>query len=156
MFIEDDLFKTEIPLVNVSLGKYAKEIINWLDLPDESSEFITDGINKIHLDAKFKDILWSELILNLVPSWNKKGAKLIHKKVRYLISILLLTCNPLHLEKVMQLLNYKKKPSFRKLYLMPLQQVGFITMLYPDRPNDPNQKYVITEKGKLFLAEKND
>ncbi|MDZ7762804.1 MAG: hypothetical protein U5K00_00030 [Melioribacteraceae bacterium] len=33
-----------------------------------------------------------------------------------------------------------------------MQQAELIRKTIPENPNDPEQKYIITEKGKLFLA----
>lgn len=87
-----------------------------------------------------------------VPSWSQKGAELLHKKTSYLIRILLLTLQPISLDKLMTWMEYSKKQTFRENYLLPLQQVAFIKMTKPDTPNAPDQKYVITENGKQFLT----
>ncbi len=52
----------------------------------------------------------------------------------------------------MNWMEYKNRKTFRDNYIEPLQQVQFIRKTNPDNPNDPEQKYIITEKGKLFLA----
>ena len=87
-----------------------------------------------------------------VPSWNEKSAKLLHKKVKNLITILFLTSQPAKIEQMMNWMEYKKRQSFRELYILPLQNSGLIAMTNPEKPNDPEQKYVITEKGKIFLG----
>jgi ATP-dependent DNA helicase RecG len=53
---------------------------------------------------------------------------------------------------MMKWMEYKKRQSFRELYILPLQNTGLIPMTNPEKPNDPEQKYVITEKGKIFLG----
>jgi ATP-dependent DNA helicase RecG len=87
-----------------------------------------------------------------VPSWSEKGAKLLHKETSYLIRILLLTCVPISLNQLMKWMEYSKRQTFRKNYLFPLQQVGFVSMTKPDYKTAKDQKYTITEKGKQFLT----
>jgi ATP-dependent DNA helicase RecG len=48
--------------------------------------------------------------------------------------------------------DYKNEKSFRDNYVKPMREIGFITMTIPDKPIDPENKYVITEKGKSFLT----
>ena len=43
------------------------------------------------------------------------------------------------------------RQNFRKVYLDPAIKQGFVTMLYPDKPHHPKQKYYLTEKGKKVL-----
>ena len=67
---------------------------------------------------------------------------------------MVLTSLPIKLEKMMDWIGYKNRKTFRENYLEPLQQAELIVKTNPDNPNDPEQKYVITEKGKLFLSGK--
>ena len=87
-----------------------------------------------------------------MPSAVQEGAKLLSRKSFNLIIILLLTSAPVKIEKMMEWINYKKRQSFRELYLNPLQQVGFVTKTNIKKINDPEQQYVITEKGIAFLS----
>jgi len=41
--------------------------------------------------------------------------------------------------------NYKK-------HLQPLLKEGYITLTMPESPRSPQQRYIITENGKLILA----
>ena len=43
------------------------------------------------------------------------------------------------------------RQNFRKVYLDPAIKQGLVTMLYPDKPHHPKQKYYLTEKGKKVL-----
>lgn len=93
-------------------------------------------------------------LLGQEPSLLKKSTYLLHKKSNYLLSILVLTSEPIKLEKLMEWIGYKNRNTFRENYLDPLQQMDLVAKTNPDNPNDPEQKYMITEKGKLFLAGK--
>lgn len=87
-----------------------------------------------------------------VPSSFEKGANLLAKKSLNLISILSLCSEAAKIENLMEWMNYKKRQSFRELYLVPLQQTGLITKTNPSKTNDPDQQYVITAEGKAFLG----
>ena len=77
---------------------------------------------------------------------------LVHKKIRYLISILILVAEPLSLEHLMAVLHYSNKKTFRDNFLNPLIKVGFVEKTDPANPSNPNQKYRVTEKGLYFLS----
>lgn len=53
----------------------------------------------------------------------------------------------LSLKTMMDLLGLKDRVSFKKTSLSPSIAQGFVTMLYPDKPNSPRQKYLLTTKG---------
>ncbi len=87
-----------------------------------------------------------------VPSSTEKGAKLLAKKSLLLIAVLTISTEPTKIEKMMEWMDYRKKQSFRELYILPLQQAGLISKTNPQKKNDPEQQYTITEKGKAFLG----
>ena len=88
----------------------------------------------------------------MVPSWAKNGANLLSNKLRYLVSILILTTEPAKMVKMLEWMNYQNRTKFRESYVDPLRQAGFLSLTIPNNPNDPENKYVITESGKAFLA----
>ncbi len=55
--------------------------------------------------------------------------------------------------QLMQQLGLSHKPTFRKNYLNPAIEGGFIEMTIPDKPNSRVQEYKITLKGKTLLKE---
>jgi len=181
LFYESHTFRTEIPLVTFSMAEFAGLFRNWLTLPIETAGHLKTGFTNIYFDTVLIGSQWESLLLHLVPSWHQKGIKLpeldwpkkqlltaekikkvpswhqkgtnlLHKKIAYLITILALSTRPTKLEQIMNWMNYKNRKTFRDNYLEPLQQVQFIKKTNPDNPKDPEQKYEITEKGKLFLA----
>lgn len=65
-------------------------------------------------------------------------------------------CSEYRLRKEIQdHLGLMDREHFRKTILIPLIENLLLKMSSPNKPNSPNQKYVITEKGKLLLKELN-
>lgn len=182
-FVEGNTFRTEIPLIFVTLGKFTNEWIAWLDLPQESSVHLNKGLQNVPLSAELSKENWPTILLHLVPSWFKKGTNLaildwpknqlfaeeelkkisgwsengtrwLHKKVRYILAILSCCAEPISLSDLMQYLDYKNRKTFRDNYLKPLEQLQWIARTNPDTPFSPDQKYQLTEIGKEFLGGK--
>ncbi|MCM1530867.1 MAG: putative DNA binding domain-containing protein [Bacteroides sp.] len=57
----------------------------------------------------------------------------------------------LSVKEMMDLLRLKDRENFLNNYLTPAQQAGLVAPLYPQTPNHPKQKYLLTEKGRLLL-----
>jgi predicted HTH transcriptional regulator len=49
--------------------------------------------------------------------------------------------------EIMQKLDLKHDDFFRKQYILPSLDLGYIALTHPDKPNHPNQKYRLTAKG---------
>ncbi len=225
VFSENDTFTTTIPLLFVSLERYAKQIQEWLGLKDEIFSHLQKGLLQVPIPVTLKDASWKEALFYLVPAWHLKGTNLpdiewpvdhpftksyvpdkavvhdkstnpdkvtaaavnrvgtnltdknrvaiqtlisigedkvptwhesgtnfLHKKVMYIISILIICTTPISLSELMQFLEYANRKTFRDNYLSPLRKVGFIELTIPDNINDPEQKYKLTESGRAFLA----
>jgi predicted transcriptional regulator len=69
------------------------------------------------------------------------------------VALLALCTTPTSFGQLMDFFQYKNRNTFRDNYLNPLKRLGFIVATKPDTPNAPDNKYVITEKGKAFLME---
>jgi ATP-dependent DNA helicase RecG len=50
--------------------------------------------------------------------------------------------------EIQELLGLKHKANFRENYLEPAMKEGLIRMKYPENPNHPKQRYLLTEKGE--------
>jgi hypothetical protein len=86
-----------------------------------------------------------------VGSWEQKSRKLLKKRARVLLSTLLLSYAPISLEELTKTLGYQSKERYRDDYVKPLKDNKLITYTL-EKANDPNQRYLISEKGKLFLG----
>ena len=51
------------------------------------------------------------------------------------------------LKALMEKIGLKHRPTFITNYLTPAIQSGFVTLLYPNNPKHPRQKYLLTVKG---------
>lgn len=183
-FVENDTFITQIPLISLSMHSYLEALSNWFGFDNEIRNLLTDRLTLLSLEPNLEGLDWPNLILHLVPSWNQngtklpilswpkkqylttddvkkvpgwneKGTKLLSKKVDYLIKILLLVTKPLSLAELMHHIDYVNRSTFRKNYLSPLIDVGFIQRTDQENISSPEQKYIITELGKRFLTGKN-
>ena len=89
--------------------------------------------------------------LKKVGSWSDKSRELIKKRAKILLSTLLLTLKPMSLEKLAHTLGYRSKERYRDDYVKPLKDNNLITYTLK-QANNPNQQYMITERGKSFLT----
>ncbi len=180
-FIEDNIFKTIIPLSLHTLKTYAEQWMNWLDLKSRFYSHIEMALDNIPIDSGLHKTDWESMILYLVPGWNQKGTKLdvlkwakyqpvieeeikkvpgwnikstklLHKKSRYIIAILSLTAVAISLEDMMSAIGYINKKTFRDNYIKPLEQIQFISKTNLTNLTAPDQKYILKPKGKLFIA----
>ena len=53
-------------------------------------------------------------------------------------------------KEIQEELKLSDKVNFRINYLEPALTAGLIQMKYPDSPNHPRQKYLLTEEGRAF------
>ena len=54
-------------------------------------------------------------------------------------------------EEIQEKLGLKNRDYFRKNYLTPAIEQGFVALTIPDKPTSSKQQYYLTDKGKEFL-----
>ena len=57
----------------------------------------------------------------------------------------------LTVKEMMESLELKGRDNFLKLYLTPAINYSYISLLYPQSPHHPRQKYLLTAKGMMLL-----
>ncbi len=214
LFLENDVFRTEIPLVAVTLGQHGGALFNWLGLPDAGLLHAQPGLTQVALDSNLAGKSWARVLESLVPSWQQKGIKLpdlewplrqpftkvlrekvpssptkgtkllvvhgdlfadtpdgvtitalkllpawssdgsavLHKKSLVLMRILALTAVPIKLDQLLDWISYSNRNTFRRNYLLPLLTSGLLARTNPSSPTDPEQRYVLTAEGRVFLG----
>ncbi|MDR0658435.1 MAG: Fic family protein [Mediterranea sp.] len=51
------------------------------------------------------------------------------------------------MKQLMEQVGLKHRPTFLENYINPAMKSGLVRVLYPERPNHPRQKYLLTAKG---------
>lgn len=82
----------------------------------------------------------------------EKGVKLLKNRGKNILRILLFLMEPISMEKLMEKMQFSSRSSLRDDYVKPLRDHGLIELTKTNKPRDPYQKYVISEKGKMFLG----
>lgn len=54
-------------------------------------------------------------------------------------------------EELQEKLNLTHRANFRKMYLQPAIEQGWVALTIPDKPTSSKQKYYLTENGKEVL-----
>ncbi len=75
----------------------------------------------------------------------------VTEQVRVLLSAL--SSEQLSLKVLMGKVGLKHRPTFMENYISPALESGFLKVLYPDKPNHPRQKYLLTAKGLALYNE---
>jgi ATP-dependent DNA helicase RecG len=181
VFIDAPLFCTIIPLVRYTMSDFTNEWFNWLELDEKWRPKLVESLKNIEVDGELHKMTWEKQVSCLAPSWiekgtkyhfikssinqtnsikealgqKEKGTKSLPKKLHYIVVTLLILGTPLSIDELMDIFDYRDRGKFRQNYIKPLETVGFISKTIPDKPNAPNQKYLITEQGKQFLTGSN-
>ncbi len=67
--------------------------------------------------------------------------------------MLALSDEQLSLKALMEKVGLKHRPTFIENYISPAVETGIVKVLYPDKPNHPRQKYLLTAKGLALYNE---
>lgn len=182
-FEEKEIFETRIPLRRFVFKPYVAQFASWLSLPIDSANHLMVGMANMEMPYRLYGASWETVLLDLVPSWiekgtqlsellfakpqqitkeyiekvpswNEKSTKLLPRKIWYVVGVLALCTTPTSFGQLMDFFQYRNRNTFRDNYLNPLKRLGFIVSTKPDTPNAPDNKYVITEQGKVFLMDK--
>jgi predicted HTH transcriptional regulator len=117
-----------------------------LKINEPGLSFQIQFIKKDYQSKKGEDHAGTKLKLN----WDQVGTKLglspeQAKKALNLFRIRITNA------ELMKEFGLKNRTKFRRKYIAPLLKEDLISMTIPDKPNSPDQKYILTEKGKLLL-----
>ena len=98
---------------------------------------------------------WEDTSANAEQAPDKLPDKLPDKfstDNEYVLTIVgLLGKEKLSIKELLQRANLKDRESFMKLYVNPAIKEGFVSLLHPDKPRHPRQKYLLTVKGTLLF-----
>ncbi|MFQ9069478.1 MAG: Fic family protein [Bacteroides stercoris] len=95
------------------------------------------------------------LVAEPVRPVNRTSAEQLAVQVTEQVRSLLLALSnkQLSLKGLMEKVGLKQRPTFLENYITPAFEAGVIKVLYPDKPNHPRQKYLLTAKGLALYNE---
>lgn len=114
------------------------------------------GLRKpeFHQDDDFRVVLWRPEVQERGKERGKERGEVrgeVDGKIKKVI--LTIRGNTISANEIMKSLQLKGEDNFRKRYLVPSIENGYVQMLYPDAPKRPDQAYYLTEKGLALYAE---
>ena len=115
------------------------------DIIDHCLEY---GLRKpeFHQDEDFRVVLWRPE----VQEGGKERGVVDAKMKRIILTI---RGNTVSSAEIIKIMNLTGLDSFRKRYLIPSIEKGYVALLYPDAPKRRDQAYYLTEKGLALYAE---
>ena len=125
---------------------------------------IADYIRKpeFHQDDNFRVVLWRPEVQERGKERVQEGGEVggeVRGEVRGEVDgkikkvVLAVRGNTISANEIMKSLQLKGEDNFRKRYLVPSIDNGYVQMLYSDAPRRPDQAYYLTEKGLALYAE---
>jgi len=109
-------------------------------------QFIKKNFKDISTQALSKQQVGTKSVL----SWDQVGTKL-GLSPEQAKKVLNLFTNPITNADLMKEFGVTNRTKFRRKYIKPLLKEVLIHMTNPDKPNSPDQKYIITENGRELL-----
>ena len=91
------------------------------------------------------EALITELAEHINRTSTVKPTEQVTEQVRTLVNAL--SDEQLSLKALMEKAGLKHRPTFLENYINPALNAGIVKTLYPDKPNHPKQKYLLTAKG---------
>lgn len=119
------------------------------DIIDHCLEY---GLRKpeFHQDDDFRVVLWRPEVQERVQEGGEVRGEVDGKIKKVILTI---RGNTISANEIMKSLQLKGEDNFRKCYLVPSIENGYVQMLYPDAPKRRDQAYYLTEKGLALYAE---
>lgn len=134
--------------VNVTGNQNVRMNSELLQMFGLSSVKVQDIVNQSAISDKTQ--LLQMLLQISVKVWNK-SKKVVDKFLlsRILIDLLEFLQEDVHTIKEISIyVNYSKSHELRRKLLIPLIDMGYISMTDPDKPKSSKQAYILTQKGR--------
>ncbi len=114
-------------------------------IPDMVENCISAGLEEpeFRQETSFRAILWRKA--HATEQVTEQATEQATEQVKRLLRIMV---NEMSRQEMMDKLDLKHRPTFIYTYIQPAIEGRWIEMTMPDNPNDPNQKYRLTAKGK--------
>jgi predicted HTH transcriptional regulator len=124
---------------------------------------LANGLRKpeFHQEDDFRIVLWrpKQTVEQEAANTTGKVASKVRGKVDFIVDkkiariIMAIRGNTVSTRELMAVMKLKGGDNFRKRYLYPSIEAGYVSKLYPDSESRPDQAYYLTEKGLQLLNE---
>ena len=114
------------------------------------------GLRKpeFHQDEDFRAVLWRPEVQEAGKVAGKVAGIAAGKVDKNITRVILaIRGNTVSTREIMTAMQLKGGDNFRKRYLYPSIEAGYVSKLYPDSDSRPDQAYYLTEKGLQLLSE---
>ena len=113
---------------------------------------------EFHQDEDFRAVLWRPEVQEGGKERGKeRGKEIVREGIQENINInkivMAIRGNTVSSREIMVSMRLKGGDSFRKRYLYPSIELGYVSMLYPNAPKRRDQAYYLTDKGLQLLSE---
>lgn len=100
-------------------------------------------------EENFRTIIWRTLSSTLQVSGevSREVSGEVSEEVKRVLSVMK---GEMKRVEIQNKLNLSSDDYFRVNYILPALQTEYIKMIYPDNPKHRNQRYKLTEKGKIL------
>jgi hypothetical protein len=86
----------------------------------------------------------------LALSWHQAGTKLAPSW--HQVKRMLEFCDePKSIQEIMEVAEWRDRSKFRNKFIRVFIETGVLEMVVPEKPNSPNQKYLLTDEGRRFV-----
>ncbi len=111
----------------------------------------TNELRNRYMVVNAPEKLTAEQVQKIDRTTTERPTVQVTEQVRALL--LALSSEQLSLKILMEKVGLKHRPTFLENYINPASELGFLKVLYPDKPNHPRQKYLLTAKGLALYNE---
>lgn len=111
----------------------------------------TNELRNRYMVVNAPEELVAEQIKHINRTSTEQPTVQVTEQVRALLFAL--SNEQLSLKMLMEKVGLKHRPTFLENYINPALRAGILKVLYPDKPNHPRQKYLLTAKGLALYNE---
>lgn len=91
------------------------------------------------------------MIINVPEFGTQSEPEEVTPEVTPEVRLLNIISGEMNRQRLQATLGLKDDEHFRKVYLLPALQAGYIEMTIPDKPKSSKQKYRLTDKGQAIV-----
>ncbi len=144
-----DQWGNGLKLISDELKEYPEIKFKWFE---KGLQFQVQFVKRAYQKSSSVDIdeVGNAVGTKLALSWHQAGTKLASSW--HQVNRMLEFCEePKSIQEIMEIAEWRDRSKFRKKFIRVFLETGLLEMVVPEKPNSPNQKYYLTDKGRRFV-----